>query len=815
MTFASRDAFPARGGVDDKPDRFPLSPARACTARPRNRRTARAGRPGRHRDQPCGSIGTQLAQTRDSSVTDSPLPSGSGSPGWVGARDGTPGGARRGRSQSRRRIRPRPDRPPARSSYVELHAHSAYSFLDGASLPEELAARAAELGYDALALTDHDGVYGSLEFAHAASTSAPRDHRRRGHASPGGGARTSRCSARRSAATRTSAGSSPTRTPARASPAASASCSRPRRRSTSSPRTPKGSSASPAARATASPRSTRTRAARLARAFPGAFYVELQRPFERGDARRNAALEELARDARRPHRRDRRRPRAPPAARPPPGRARRDPQPHLARRLRAGAPRQPRVRPAPAGRDARAAPARRRRAHARGRRPLRVRPDPGARLPLPRLLRRPRPRRRPAPRRLRPRLRRPLRERERPQARRAAAPRRRAGADRAARPRRLLPPPLGGARARARVRARGARPRLAAPRAAAGPRPRLERRLDRLLPDRPLARRPGRGEALARPLPQRRDGRRARHRPRLPARHPREADRRGHRALRPRARRARRELRDLPQPRRDPRRRQGARPAVRRARAARARHRRLARRAASARSSTRVPGHARRPALGRVPRADARDRRPAAPHLAAPGRDGRLVAAADRPRAGAARRDGRPAALPVGQGLVLRRALPQDRPARARDALGRRGGGRHDRAPARASRSTSRACRSTTRPSTPRSRRADTVGVFQIESRAQMQSLLRTQPGEPRRPDRAGRARPPGPDPGQGRPPVHREPPPPARGPGLRRAGRARVAARAARATRSASSSSRTRCSTCRWRRPGSAWGRPRGCGAR
>jgi error-prone DNA polymerase len=52
--------------------------------------------------------------------------------------------------------------------YVELHAHSAYSFLDGASLPEELAARAAELGYRALALTDHDGVYGSLEFAHAA-----------------------------------------------------------------------------------------------------------------------------------------------------------------------------------------------------------------------------------------------------------------------------------------------------------------------------------------------------------------------------------------------------------------------------------------------------------------------------------------------------------------------------------------------------------------------------------------------------------------------------------------------------------------------
>ena len=53
-------------------------------------------------------------------------------------------------------------------TYVELHAHSAYSFLDGASQPEELAACAAELGYEALALTDHDGIYGSLEFAYAA-----------------------------------------------------------------------------------------------------------------------------------------------------------------------------------------------------------------------------------------------------------------------------------------------------------------------------------------------------------------------------------------------------------------------------------------------------------------------------------------------------------------------------------------------------------------------------------------------------------------------------------------------------------------------
>ena len=52
--------------------------------------------------------------------------------------------------------------------YVELHCHSAYSFLDGASLPEELAAQAEALGYHALALTDHNGLYGAMEFAQQA-----------------------------------------------------------------------------------------------------------------------------------------------------------------------------------------------------------------------------------------------------------------------------------------------------------------------------------------------------------------------------------------------------------------------------------------------------------------------------------------------------------------------------------------------------------------------------------------------------------------------------------------------------------------------
>jgi error-prone DNA polymerase len=53
----------------------------------------------------------------------------------------------------------------ATAPYVELHAHSAFSFLDGASTPLELAAAAARLGYPAFALTDHDGVWGSMEFA--------------------------------------------------------------------------------------------------------------------------------------------------------------------------------------------------------------------------------------------------------------------------------------------------------------------------------------------------------------------------------------------------------------------------------------------------------------------------------------------------------------------------------------------------------------------------------------------------------------------------------------------------------------------------
>src|SRR5438105_13098489 len=53
--------------------------------------------------------------------------------------------------------------------YVELHCHSNYSFLDGASHPEELVERAAELGMPALGISDHGGVYWVVKFLNHAS----------------------------------------------------------------------------------------------------------------------------------------------------------------------------------------------------------------------------------------------------------------------------------------------------------------------------------------------------------------------------------------------------------------------------------------------------------------------------------------------------------------------------------------------------------------------------------------------------------------------------------------------------------------------
>ena len=53
--------------------------------------------------------------------------------------------------------------------YAELHCHSNYSFQEGASSVEELLVRAMDLGYPALALTDHDNLCGAMEFSRMAN----------------------------------------------------------------------------------------------------------------------------------------------------------------------------------------------------------------------------------------------------------------------------------------------------------------------------------------------------------------------------------------------------------------------------------------------------------------------------------------------------------------------------------------------------------------------------------------------------------------------------------------------------------------------
>ena len=199
----------------------------------------------------------------------------------------------------------------AHAPYVELHAHSAFSFLDGASTPTELAAAAAELGYPALALTDHDGVWGSMEFAHAckglgvrAITGAELTVATAAGGSPAGryahltlsGRERSRLPQPLPAPDRT-----PTPTPA-TTPARSAG--QPWVALERSRSTPRAWSASPAAPATAwwpgawergEPRRAAALARRLLAAFGRErFRVELQRPYWRHDRARNRWLAGLA-----------------------------------------------------------------------------------------------------------------------------------------------------------------------------------------------------------------------------------------------------------------------------------------------------------------------------------------------------------------------------------------------------------------------------------------------------------------------------------------------------------------------------------------
>ena len=179
-------------------------------------------------------------------------------------------------------------------AYVELHCHSAYSFLDGASQPEELAARAAELGYEALALTDHDGVYGSLEFAHAATFFGLRPITGAELTLEGGTHVTLLVESRQGYANL-----------CRLLTAAHAGTRRPGHedREPLPPSVPLERLAelneglvclSGCARQGVGVRNPNG-AARLAAAFGrDRFLVELQRPFERGDSRRNALLRDLA-----------------------------------------------------------------------------------------------------------------------------------------------------------------------------------------------------------------------------------------------------------------------------------------------------------------------------------------------------------------------------------------------------------------------------------------------------------------------------------------------------------------------------------------
>ena len=601
--------------------------------------------------------------------------------------------------------------------YVELHAHSAFSFLDGASAPEEMAERAAELGHTALALTDHDGLCGSLGLRpRRAGGRRPPDHGRGGHAArrrpphaAGGRRRRLRQPVpphhpgprRHPARRRTGA-----RPPAldRAALAAHAEglvcltgCARhglvPRL--VAGRRPPRG------------PRGRRSLARDLG---PQDVYVEIQHPRSRGARRLARELAELAQEAGLrcvatgdPHAHD-------------PARAfLQDAFVAIRHRLtldgsedeRRGNRQAVLRTPAETAALLRRPPRGRRRDPATGRAP-RVRPHPRPRLPLPRLRRLP-------PRRDRPggpgaRLRLPARRAlpQRPQAPRGPrAPRPGAGPHRAPRPRRLLPAaprhPRAGPRGRPARAPGGVGAALAAARAGA----RVVGGLDRLLPHRPLPRRSGRERPLPGPLPQPRHGVGARHRPRLPPRRARAADRGGDRPLRRRARRPGGGLPHLPHPHGHPRAGRRAGPARGRPGAPGAAVGRLvvgAGGGGGARPAPRRGGQARLPALAGAGRPRARGRGPAAAPVPALRGHGGERAAAGGAGAGGAGRLPRPPDLPVGQGLLRRRGLREDRPPRPGDAVGGRGVHRPDRPLARRERSTCRASASPTPRSTPRSR---------------------------------------------------------------------------------------------------------------
>ena len=140
------------------------------------------------------------------------------------------------------------------------------------------------------------------------------------------------------------------------------------------------------------------------------------------------------------------------------------------------------------------------------------------------------------------------------------------------------------------------------------------------------------------------------------------------------------------------------------------------------------------------------DPEPAPPPGPALRRHGHRGGAARRGRAARAGVDAGARRRPVGQGRLRRPGDRQGRPARPRDARGARGGDPDDPRRTRRSRSTSRTCRRTTPQVYKMLNEADTVGLFQVESRAQMASLPRHAPKTLLRHRRAGRDHPARPD---------------------------------------------------------------------
>ena len=331
-----------------------------------------------------------------------------------------------------------------------------------------------------------------------------------------------------------------------------------------------------------------------------------------------------------------------------------------------------------------------------------------------------------------------------------------AAGDRPPGPGRLLPPAPRHARTRAGGGRGGEGHGHRAGDAAARPRPGIERGLDRLLPHRPLAHRPARQRAPSRPLSQRGPLGATRHRPGLPARHSRDPDSARARPLRPRPLGAGGGVRDLSGALRGARLRQGAGAAARRDRAAGAHGRPVASGKRHRARRGRRPGSAGR--LAALEGAGAS--RPggggaAASPVPAPGRHGHLDPAADRPVPDPAGSHGGPPDGAVGQGLMRRRRVPQDRPAGAGDALGGRALRRGDRPhPQRADRPVADRLRR------PRGLLADPGGgddgrLPDREPRPDVDAAADAA-AVPRRRHRAGGAGAARPDPRRRRPPLHR-----------------------------------------------------------